>query len=70
MKSAIRPARALAYRPLRSRASQTSSGVSTWTSRNAPAGSINRLAASRPEANGAIGAATASPPWVATSDAT
>src|SRR5690606_23220260 len=40
VKPLMMPARAFAYSPLRSRCSQTSSGVATWISRNPPTGSI------------------------------
>ncbi len=36
VKPLISPARALAYRPLRSRAAHTSTGVETYTSRKSP----------------------------------
>ncbi len=69
--SGICPARALAYRPLRSRASHTSIGVLTWTStKSAPAASAMRRASARSASYGAIGAAIPMPPWRATSEAT
>ena len=43
MKSGISPRRALAYRPLRSRRSHSSSGVATCTRKNAPPASSVRL---------------------------
>ena len=44
MKLSISPARALAYRPLRSRASHTCTGVATWTSRKSPTSRTMRAA--------------------------
>ena len=71
MKSATSPARARAYRPLRSRASHTSSGVlDPDQQERARAVRPASRALRRPAANGAIGAATAMPPCSATSDAT
>src|ERR687898_796825 len=69
--SGISPARALAYRPLRSRRSHSSRGVATWTRKNAPpAASTMSWTCSRVSANGAIGEQTATPPWRAISAAT
>src|SRR5690606_5479054 len=67
----ISPARAFAYKPLRSRASHTSSGVATWTSTNPPpAAATLRRASALVSRYGAIGAQIASPPCLATSAAT
>ena len=70
VKSVTSPARARAYSPFRSRDSQTSSGVLTQTSRNAPCASAIARTRARDRANGAIGAASATPPCRATSAAT
>src|SRR3954463_1516763 len=66
----MRPARALAYRPLRSRASHTSSGVATWISTKSPTSVTIERTAARAAAYGAIGAQMAIPPCRATSVAT
>ena len=71
MKSGISPRRALAYRPLRSRRSHSSSGVATWTRKNAPpAAAVIARTSWRVWSNGAIGLQTATPPWREISAAT
>ncbi len=64
------PALALAYRPLRSRSSHTSTGVATWMSRKSPTSDTICLTCSLAAANGAIGAQIAMPPCLAISAAT
>src|SRR5262249_28088035 len=51
------PARALAYRPLRSRASQTAAGVATWISRKSPTSLTMRRTCARAASYGATGGA-------------
>src|SRR4051812_35160175 len=70
VKCGISPARALAYSPLTSRCSATSSGVETWTSRNRPCLSTSARASSRACSYGAIAATTTVPPCLTTSPAT
>ena len=70
MNCGISPALARAYRPLRSRASQTLTGVATWISRKSPTSLTISLTRARVLANGAIGAQIAMPPCRATSAAT
>ena len=63
MNSGISPRRALAYSPLRSRRSHSSSGVATWTRKNAPpAAAVIARTSCRVASNGAIGLHTATPP--------
>ena len=63
MNSGISPRRALAYSPLRSRRSHSSSGVATCTSTNAPpASSTIARTCLRVASNGAIGLQMATPP--------
>jgi hypothetical protein len=70
VKPVISPARAFAYRPLRSRSSHTASGVATCTSTKFPTSETISRTLVRAAAYGAIGAQMAIPPCRATSVAT
>ena len=68
--SLMMPARALAYRPLRSRFSHSSTLVLTCTRMKPPWGAIIARTSLRMSSYGAIGAQTAMPRCLVISDAT